>query len=516
MTATEAREQARPGGSRWASAAHPFLYEINTWPWLHQLSVEHGRPVDLSTVPDERWAALADTGFDAVWLMGVWSRSAAGSAIALNNEELVESFRAVLPDYRPDDVVGSPYCVADYQVDPRLGGRDGLARARAALARHGLGLVLDFVPNHVAPDHPWTRTKPELFVRGTSQELVDSPESFVEVDGSVLARGRDPYFPAWPDVVQLDAFAPALRAAAVDTLRDIAEQCDGVRCDMAMLMMNGVFAGTWGARVGTPPAQDYWQVVIPAVRETHPGFRFIAEAYWDLEWALQQQGFDFCYDKRLYDRLVAGEVGQIRPHLLADQQYQQRLVRFIENHDEPRAAAVFDEPRQRAAAVATLTQTGARLVYDGQFDGRKVRLPVFLGRYPVEPISRDLPGFYNTLLTALKDPTFRIGTWELCECTGWPGNDTSADLVAWCWDGDSRWLVVVNLSAVEASGNVRVPWSDVRGETFTLTDPTTNAVFERTGDALADGLYVKLAPWGWHLLHVRPGDEAAEVTGVRR
>jgi len=145
-----------------------------------------------------------------------------------------------------------------------------------------------------------------------------------------------------------------------------------------------------------------------------------------------------------------------------------------------------------------------------------VRLPVFLGRYPVEPISRDLPGFYNTLLTALKDPTFRIGTWELCECTGWPGNDTSADLVAWCWDGDSRWLVVVNLSAVEASGNVRVPWSDVRGETFTLTDPTTNAVFERTGDALADGLYVKLAPWGWHLLHVRPGDEAAEVTGVRR
>src|SRR6185312_358428 len=313
MTATGAREQARPGGSRWASAPYPYLYEINTWPWLHQLSVEAGRPVDLSTVPDERWAALADSGFDAVWLMGVWSRSAAGSAIALNDEELVESFRAVLPDYRPDDVVGSPYCVADYQVDPRLGGRDGLARARAALARHGLGLVLDFVPNHVAPDHPWTRTDPELFVRGTTQELVDSPESFVEVDGSVLARGRDPYFPAWPDVVQLDAFAPALRTAAVDTLRDIAEQCDGVRCDMAMLMMNAVFAGTWGSRVGTPPAQDYWQVVIPAVRETHPGFRFIAEAYWDLEWALQQQGFDFCYDKRLYDRLVAGEVGQISP-----------------------------------------------------------------------------------------------------------------------------------------------------------------------------------------------------------
>ena len=248
-----------------------------------------------------------------------------------------------MPDYRPQDVVGSPYCVRAYEVDPRLGGRDGLARARAALARHGLGLILDFVPNHVAPDHPWTRTNPELFVRGTSQELEDDPGSFVAIDGSVLARGRDPYFPAWPDVVQLNAFAPALRTTVIATLRDIAEQCDGVRCDMAMLMMNDVFSRTWGARVGAPPAEDYWPTVIPAVRDAHPGFRFIAEAYWDLEWALQQQGFDFCYDKRLYDRLVAGEARQIRPHLSADRQYQQRLVRFIENHDEPRAAAVFDD-----------------------------------------------------------------------------------------------------------------------------------------------------------------------------
>jgi hypothetical protein len=515
VTATEVSGDVRFGGWRWGSAAQPYLYEINTWPWLHQLSVEAGRPVDLSTVPDERWAALADAGFDAVWLMGVWARSAAGAAIALNNTELVESFHAVLPDYRPDDVVGSPYCVADYQVDSRLGGRDGLAHARAALARHGLGLVLDFVPNHVAPDHPWTRTNPELFVRGSSQDLEDDPGSFVAIDGSVLARGRDPYFPAWPDVVQLNAFAPALRAGVVDTLRDIAEQCDGVRCDMAMLMMNGVFAKTWGARVGAPPEQDYWPAVIPAVRQTHPGFRFIAEAYWDLEWALQQQGFDFCYDKRLYDRLVAGDTRQVRPHLSADRQYQQRLVRFIENHDEPRAAAVFDERRQRVAAVAALTQTGARLIHDGQFDGRKVRLPVFLGRYPDEATDRELSGFYHTLLAALKDSTFRTGTWTLCDCTGWPGNDTTADLVAWCWDGESRWLIVVNLSDAEASGLVRAPWNDLRGGAFTLTDPTTNAEFERTGDDLTDGLYVELAPWGWHLLRVTSNDDVRSDTPLQ-
>ena len=195
-------------------------------------------------------------------------------------------------------------------------------------------------------------------------------------------------------------------------------------------------------------------------------------------------------------------MGQIRPHLSADRQYQQRLVRFIENHDEPRAAAVFDDRRQRAAAVTTLTQTGARLVHDGQFDGRKVRLPVFLGRYPDEPADGELSAFYQTLLAALKDPVFRTGTWELCDCTGWPGNDTTANLVAWSWDGDSRWLIVVNLGDADASGHVHAPWSDLRGGTFTLTDPTTNAVFERSGDDLANGLYVLLAPWSWHLLRV--------------
>jgi hypothetical protein len=502
MTATAVTDDLRRDGLRWA-AAEPYLYEINTWPWLARLSAEAGRPVDLASVPDERWAALAAAGFDAVWLMGVWTRSPAGTEIALRNEDLVAGFRAVLPDYRAEDVVGSPYCVRDYVVDPRLGGREGLARARAALARHGLGLVLDFVPNHVAPDHHWTLDHPELFVRGDRSDLAAEPAAFVEVGGAVLARGKDPYFPAWPDVVQLDAFAPALRDAVVETLRDIADQCDGVRCDMAMLMMTDVFARTWGDRAGAPPERDYWRAVIPAVRETHPGFRFLAEAYWDLEWALQQQGFDFCYDKRLYDRLVGRDASGVRAHLSGDVDYQQRLLRFLENHDEPRAAATFDPRRHRAAAVATLTQTGARLVHDGQTDGRRVRLPVFLGRYPDEPGDPDLAAFYRDLLGAVSDPTFRTGTWALCPCTGWPGSNCD-DLVAWCWSGDSRWLVVVNLGDAQAAGHVRAPWPDLRGGAVTLADPTTGAVFDRTGDDLVDRLYVGLEPWAWHLLRVEP------------
>jgi hypothetical protein len=465
----------------------PYVYEINTWPWLAGL--------DLGSVPDERWDEIAAGGFDAVWLMGVWQRSPAGIAIALANDDLVRSFRDALPDVRDDDVIGSAYCIRDYVVDEHLGGPAGLAAARAALAERGMGLLLDFVPNHVAPDHPWTAAHPERFVGGTAEDLARDPASFVEVNGRVLANGRDPFFAAWPDVVQLDAFSTELRAAVVDTMQMIADQCDGVRCDMAMLVMNDTFERTWGERVGPRPAGEYWPLVIGAVRESHPDFRFVAEAYWDLEWELQEQGFDHCYDKRLYDRLLHDGAEAVRGHLSGDHGFQHRLLRFVENHDEPRAAAELGFDQQRAVTVATLTQTGARLVHDGQIEGRRVRLPVFLGRFPDEPVDDARVVFHRSLLAALGDPTFRSGRWQLCDRDG-------IDLVAWCWDGDHRWLVVVNLSDHVATGSVRAPWPDLRGQRVRLVDPTHDDEFDRDGDELCDGLYVKLAPWGWHLLRV--------------
>jgi hypothetical protein len=374
--------------------------------------------------------------------------------------------------------------------------------ARTELARRGLRLLLDFVPNHVAPDHPWVTAHPEWFIHGNAQDAAQNPAAYITKNKTVYACGKDPYFPAWPDVVQLNAFESGLRNAVQETLNDIADQCDGVRCDMAMLLLNSVFARTWGGRPGTSPNTEYWAEVIPKVKRTHPEFLFIAEAYWDLEWELQQKGFDFCYDKRLYDRLEHDNAESIRLHLCADMAYQDKLLRFLENHDEPRAASAFAPAKERAAAVVTSTVTGARLFHEGQFEGRKVRLPVFLGRRPNEPVDHSLQDFYNKLLGAIHRPLFHTGAWQLCERTGWPDNRSFENIVTWTWKANQEFcLVAVNLSDEAAQALVKLSYDGFRGRQVTLTDLLSGAQYNSNGDEmLSPGLYVDLHPWGVHML----------------
>lgn len=485
---------------------HPVIYEINTWVWLGDLSRKYRKPVNLATVPPEEWDAIASRGFDAVWFMGVWERSPAGIEISMRNKGLLEDFRRALPDFSVEDNVGSPYCVRRYVVDGHLGGPQGLAAARKTLAKHGIRLILDFVPNHVAPDHPWIMNHPEYFVQGNADDARNDPSSFIEAGGKVFACGRDPFFPAWPDVLQLNAFQPGLRQAVIETIAGIAGQCDGIRCDMAMLMLNTIFERTWGARAGVRPTEDYWPSLIPAIKARWPEFRFIAEAYWDLEWELQQQGFDYCYDKKLYDRMEHGAAENVRLHLLADLSYQEGMVRFIENHDEPRAAAAFPDGKGRAAAVVVLTLPGARLLHEGQFEGLKVRLPVFLTRRPGEPVDRDLAAFYGRLLKETHRDVFRNGEWRLCDKSGWHDNLSSLNILAWCWVKDEeRYVIVVNFSAGSSQALVRVPWDDLMGKTWLLNDVLSGESYDRSGDEMWNaGLYVDLGPWRWHFFRLNP------------
>jgi glycosidase len=485
--------------------AHPVIYELSTLPWLNEIADRVGRPVTLDDVPAAEWDAVAHPGVDAVWLMGVWERSPAGRAIALGDHALRQEVDELLPDATEADIVASPYCVRNYRVDPEFGGPEGLSVARAELAARGVRLLLDFVPNHVAPDHDWVTAHPEYFVRGTEADLGSEPPAFLKTAAGVIALGRDPYFAPWPDVVQLDPTQPALRAAVIETLSDIANQCDGVRCDMAMLQLDDVVVQTWGDRVGPTSAVPYWRELTEAVRLPHPNFLFVAEAYWDREGDLITQGFDHCYDKRLYDRLVSDGADSVRDHLAAAPEYQRHLVRFLENHDEPRAAAVFPADRGEAAAVMVATVPGALLLFQGQFAGRRYHFPVQLGRWPAEPPNVALEGEWRRLLELLAAEAWRSGRWSALEVSGWPDNDSCRNLLAWQWEGEHyRHLIVMNFSDVSADGLVHL--EGTTGDDWNLTDLLDGQSYQRVGAEMdattGQGLYVSRGPFGTHLFRL--------------
>jgi hypothetical protein len=506
MKKTKTETKAKTGVMKTPWPGHPRVFEIHTWPWLHDLSERLGGPVTLGSVPAEALHQPINA-FGAVWLMGVWERSPGARELALQDPALLAEFRSVLPDFTPDDVAGSPYAVYSYRVARHLGGKRGLTAFRKQLASRGIRLMLDFVPNHVAVDHPWTREKPGALVQGGEQDLRDHPEAFFATGGRVFAHGRDPNFLPWTDTVQVNAFSREARQQAILTLLDIAECCDGVRCDMAMLMTNGVFYRTWGDRGGPPPEREFWREVIPAVLEKFPHFLFVAEVYWDLEWELQQQGFDYCYDKRLYDRLRYGDADAVRQHLGAPWDYQCRLLRYIENHDEARAVAAFGEGRSRAAAMLALTLPGARFVHEGQMQGRAIHLPVHLGRRPAEPDNPDLLAFYRRLLSAAPAGELTRGRWALCrvEPAG-GGNPTFTSLIAhqW-WTPAERRLTVVNFSPAPAQGHVRIGGLDYGSGRWTFEDRLTEKSYTYAGgDLHTYGLYIDLPAWGGHIFDVRP------------
>ena len=485
-------------------ARYPSLYQINTRVWLTQLSQTIGRRATLDDIPDDDLDRLAELGVDWIWLLSVWRTGSAAQGISRANPGWRHEFQETLPDLREEDIAGSGFAITGYTVHPSLGGDAALARIRQRLRKRGLRLMLDFVPNHMAPDHPWVEEHFEYFIAGTESDLAQAPQNYTRLalgEGSrVLAYGRDPYFAGWPDTLQLDYSNPATQEAMRGELLRIAGQCDGVRCDMAMLVLPDVFERTWGRR-----APLFWPDTTKSVRGRHPEFCFMAEVYWDLEWTMQQQGFDYAYDKRLYDRLREGHARPVREHLLAGLDYQDRLARFMENHDEPRAAATFELQMHQAAAIVTYLSPGLRFFHQGQFEGRRKRISPHLVRAPTEPVDETVKRFYAQLLTVVGKTTVRAGEWRLLECTpAWDGNPTWEGFIAFAWQRDEELLLVaVNYAGNQGQCRVRLPVADLSGRTVRLDDLLSGARYERAGSELAStGLYVDLPPWGHHVFDV--------------
>lgn len=486
---------------------HPHLMEINAFFFISRMSEKYGRKLTLSTIPVDEWMRFAAQGFEYVWLMGVWRRSPGSRAHAVKEPNLCRAYDMILPDWKKEDVTGSPYAIFGYELDPYLGLPKELLKLKMLLNGIGLGLILDFVPNHLAFDHPWTTEHPEYFVSCKPQTQRLHPDwSFITGSGKKLAHGRDPYFAPWIDTVQVNFWSSALRRAWQEELLKIAKIADGVRCDMAMLGLNDVFQRVWGEHISqSRPETEFWGDVIEKVKERAPHFLFIAEVYWDMDWNLQQLGFDYTYDKRLFDRLFYDSPISVRDHLKAEPLYRDKCLRFVENHDEERASVNFGQKKSQAAGIIIATVPGLRFFYDGQLEGRRIRTPIHLRREPKESIHPETADLYKRLLAFTHSPVMHEGDWSLLASTyAWEKNETYQGIICWLWRYGPDWkLVTVNYSMIRSQALLFLSEELCRRPFVQLRDALTDKLYDRTGEELMRrGFYVDLQPWQAHLFDI--------------
>ncbi len=495
-----------------AGGAHqrgqPQLFEANARFYLRRLTKKYGRTVRLGSVPYEDWRVLAGLGFDLVWLMGVWRRSAGARERALMYPYLLQEYEKALPGCTRSDVAGSPYAVCVYELAPALGAPVELAQVKADLNRSGMGLIVDFVPNHVALDHPWVLSHPEWFVRASDSEVRAHPDWYFRPSKDVcVAHGRDPNFPPWTDTAQVNLFSAGLRAALIGELVKLARLADGVRCDMAMLALNEVFERVWGGHthVGPRLALEFWSEAIAAMRRVRPDFLFIAESYWGYDRKLLELGFNYAYDKDLYDLLKSSDASHVREHLAGAANYLKQSVHFIDNHDEARAITAFGRERSLAAAAVIATLPGMRFYHEGQLEGRTIRVPVQLVREPDEPVDDRVRAFYERLLRITAAPVFRQGAWQMETLSpAREGNSSHDNLLAWCWTRyNDISLAVINYSNSPAQGWLHSPPVPKTGDRVIFLDELNEKAYMRERQEITErGLYIALEPYQAHIFRV--------------
>ena len=176
----------------------------------------------------------------------------------------------------------------------------------------------------------------------------------------IFAYGRDPFFSGWPDTVQLDYSNPASSEAMLGEILRISGQCDGVRCDMAMLVLPEVFERTWGRR-----AQPFWPDAIKAVREKIPAFASWQKSTGIWSGPCSSRGLIMHMINDSMTGLCEGHARAVREHFYAGTDYQDKLARFLENHDEPRAASTFDQKVHESCCNHNIFITGFKIFPPG-------------------------------------------------------------------------------------------------------------------------------------------------------
>lgn len=518
-------------GRTGSSHALSPLYELNARTWKSDRD-EEGiiRLGGVSSISQGDFKAMKAAGFNSVWIMGIW--------------EVGPRVRAISKRYG-EDYVGSPFAIYDYRISEDMGTQkdfiEMVDRAHAA----GLKVIVDFVPNHMGLDSAWLNDHPEYFLHkvldNVEAQLSEAelekryPGHFVYRTPSypqgnarlpktiMVAYGKDPYFYPWIDTAQLNYAEPSLRRRMTELLCDLAGMVDGVRCDMAMLVLREQVKlhrhpdMSWETFNRLMP-EEFWTEAIRATKRKKPSFIFVAETYWAMEGYLQQLGFDYTYNKPLYEAICgafhSGNAEGLQNFLrLLGTDFLSRGVHFLENHDEERAYNILGEDRQRGAAALLCTLPGISLIHQGQMEGKRERLPVQRA-VPLhdEPVNLALSKFYQGLLRITSHAVFKEGRMNVLY-------SNNASLVSYArLLGDEKAIVIINTSMHFQKGSIFLA-AGMRlqhGGPYELVDlyydlksdairqkPTVRPSYLYSAPQLVNqGLYVELEPFDAHIFLV--------------
>jgi hypothetical protein len=411
----------------------------------------------------------------------------------------------VFSSWTDEDVIGSPYAIRNYTVNPAIGTKANLITFRNRLSTLGIQLFVDLVPNHSAVDMSSVSTNMSLYIRAPpSLNPPYDPKVYLP---NGVAYGRDPYSGAWTDTAQYNLWDMNMRSQLTSFLLTCAEVADGVRCDMAMLLINDVINQTWHTQLDAWnykwPATEYWRDAVSTVKQKYPSFTFLAEVYWGREQQLLDMGFDFMYDKDgLYNRLADGNLDNLRSYVRSTDFT--HLTHFTENHDEDRAIAHFGGiARANAATVVSMTLPGMRFYFMGQTEGKANKLDVHLRRSADEAVNDEVVKFYAALQASLRSSVFHTGRWMYQTVRDEDG--TSWRLMSWKWkEGTNKRLIEVNYSDQYGSGRILCDdaGENAHDDTVTLRDELNDATYERSVTELkTQGLFVTLEPWKAHIFN---------------
>jgi len=451
--------------------------------WLREASLEAGRPVDLGSVLPSRSGLLLEEGFGWLWLGGIWDPGETGRWIARRSALLLERFREDLPDLEISDIDGPALPPRAYTAREDLGGDEGLETLRRDLQGRGIRLLVDFVPDCVAADHPWVTEHPEFILHSAG--------------GPCPEEAAAPALPALP-AATLDLGHPGVQEAVMAELDLVARRADGIH-----------LAG----RIA-PEARGFWSGALGRLRAAHPRLMILGEPPASAPASSLtgssppvdvDLGLDVEIDAGFRDLGMAPDPAAI-PGAVKEGT-RRPCARFLEEYGGARVTERLPRARHEAAAVLAYLSASLAVFSDGEIEGRKRPWNPFLTRRAAEPPDGEIRSFYGRLLDVLGRPAARSPCRVLPLSRAWEENESWRQVTVLTRGemGKPLLLVAVNFGPAEAQCYASV--EGLLGESggWLLQDLFSTQVYTRDrGDLAQRGLYLALAPWDYNVFEVTP------------